>query len=50
MTENNEYVFIIIPTNYFPLYTWKGNDDALYFDMDQKDRDEDARKAFQVQN
>ena len=48
MTQGNEYVFIIIPTNYFPLYSWKAADDDLFYDMSQKNRDEDARKAFQV--
>ena len=52
MTGSNEYVFIIIPTSYYPLYTWKADihNDQLYYDstVDQKFRDEDAKKAFQV--
>ena len=50
MTQSNEYAFIIVPTNYFPQYTWKGADDELYYDQSQKgeSRDEDALKAFQV--
>ena len=48
MTQSNEYVFIIIPTNYFPLYNWTAPDDGLFYDMSQRSRDEDARKAFQV--
>ena len=51
MTGTNEYAFIIIPTNYFPLYDWKADPtkSQLYWDEKQKDRDEDAKKAFQVE-
>ena len=50
MTQSNEYVFIIVPTNYFPLYSWEADPelDKLYWDETQRDRDEDAKKAFQV--
>ena len=52
MTGTNEYAFIIIPTNYFPLYYWKADPtkSELYWDIKQRDRDEDAKKAFQVKN
>ena len=52
MTGTNEYAFIIIPTNYFPLYDWKADPtkSELYWDIKQRDRDEDAKKAFQVKN
>lgn len=49
MTESNEYVFIIIPANYYPLYDWKANGEGLLYDETQKDMDEAAKKAFQVQ-
>lgn len=49
MTGSNEYVFIIIPTSYYPLYTWKAEpEDELFYEPSQKSRDEDAKKAFQV--
>ena len=50
MTQSNEYAFIIIPTNYFPLYSWKADPaySKLYWEEGQASRDEDARKAFQV--
>ncbi|XP_063676012.1 atrial natriuretic peptide receptor 1-like isoform X2 [Bolinopsis microptera] len=49
MTQSNEYAFIIIPTNYFPLYSWKADPaySNLYWDEGQASRDEDAKKAFQ---
>ena len=50
MTQDNEYVFIIIPTNYFPRYNYSHDPkDNLMRDSEKgAQRDDDARKAFKV--